>query len=125
MSLPLVRMLNVGGKQRPLVYVPVELGKDTTRDILVYLRDRSGSDSQLRIGTMTASEHFMINSNAENLLSSGAESFQDATKSDEPLIISPEEDITLDSFPLKAVASFTVSTPVSERWRALKLSGSG
>ena len=124
MSLPLVRMLNVSGKQRPLVYVPVELGKDTTRDILVYLRDRSGSDSQLRIGTMTASEHFMINSNAENLLSSGAESFQEATKSDEPLIISPEEDITLDSFPLKAVASFTVSTPLL-KVESFEISGSG
>ncbi|WP_261903684.1 ATP-dependent zinc protease family protein [Vibrio fortis] len=124
MSLPLVRMLNVGGKQRPLVYVPVQLSKDTTRDILVYLRDRSGSESQLRIGTMAASEHFMINSNAENLLSGGAESFKDATKSGEPLIISPEEDITLDYFPLKAVASLTVSTPVL-KVESFEITGSG
>lgn len=124
MSLPLVRMLKVGGKQRPLVYVPVQLSEDTTRDILVYLRDRSGSESQLRIGTMAASEHFMINSNAENLLSGGAESFQDATKSGEPLIISPEEDIMLDNFPLKAVASFTVSTPVL-KVESFEITGSG
>ena len=124
MSLPLVRMLNVSGKQRPLVYVPVELDKDTTRNILVYLRDRSGSGSQLRVGTMTASEHFMINSNAENLLSQGAESFQEATKSDEPLILSPEEKITLDNFPLKAVASFAVSTPVL-KVESYEMTGSG
>ncbi|NOJ13903.1 ATP-dependent zinc protease family protein [Vibrio splendidus] len=112
MTLPLVRMLSVGGKKRPLVYVPVQLDENTTRDVLVYLRDRSSSESQLRFGTSTASELFMIDTNAENILSKGSESFSEVAKKSEPLIISPEEGITLDGFPMKAVASFTVNTPL-------------
>ncbi len=112
MTLPLVRMLSVSGKKRPLVYVPVQLDENTTKDVLVYLRDRSSSESQLRFGTSTASELFMIDTNAENILSEGSESFSDVAKKSEPLIISPEEDITLDGFPMKAVASFTVNTPL-------------
>ncbi|WP_412523499.1 ATP-dependent zinc protease [Vibrio cyclitrophicus] len=112
MTLPLVRMLSVSGKKRPLVYVPVQLDENITKDVLVYLRDRSSSESQLRFGTSTASELFMIDTNAENILSEGSESFSDVAKKSEPLIISPEEDITLDGFPMKAVASFTVNTPL-------------
>ncbi|MBE8566810.1 ATP-dependent zinc protease family protein [Vibrio sp. OPT20] len=112
MTLPLVRMLSVSGKKRPLVYVPVQLDENTTKDVLVYLRERSNSESQLRFGTSTASELFMIDTNAENILSEGSESFSDVAKKSEPLVISPEEDITLDDFPLKAVASFTVNTPL-------------
>ncbi|NAZ52876.1 peptidase [Vibrio toranzoniae] len=111
-TLPLVRMLSVSGKKRPLVYVHVQLDENTTKDVLVYLRDRSSSESQLRFGTTTASELFMIDTNAENILSEGSESFSDVAKKSEPLIISPEEDITLDGFPMKAVASFTVNTPL-------------
>ncbi|MEZ9601114.1 ATP-dependent zinc protease [Vibrio sp. 10N.286.46.A8] len=112
MTLPLVRMLSVGGKKRPLVYVPVQLDENTTKDVLVYLRERSSSESQLRFGTNTASELFMIDTSAENILSEGSENFSDVAESGEPMIISPEEDITLDDFPLKAVASFTVNTPL-------------
>lgn len=78
----------------------------------MYLRDRSSSESQLRFGTSTASELFMIDTNAENILSEGTENFSEVAKKTEPLIISPEEDITLDGFPMKAVASFTVNTPL-------------
>jgi hypothetical protein len=92
--------------------VPVQLDENTTKDVLVYLRDRSDSSSQLRLGTNTASELFMIDTSAENILSEGSESFSDVAESGEPMIISPEEDITLDDFPLKAVASFTVNTPL-------------
>ncbi|MEZ8516371.1 ATP-dependent zinc protease [Vibrio cyclitrophicus] len=112
MTLPLVRMLSVSGKKRPLVYVPVQLDENITKDVLVYLRDRSSSESQLRFGTSTASELFMIDTNAENILSEGSENFSEVAKKTEPLIISPEEDITLDGFPMKAVASFTVNTPL-------------
>ncbi|MCK8083261.1 RimK/LysX family protein [Vibrio sp. 1CM24A] len=112
MTLPLVRMLSVSGKKRPLVYVPVQLDENTTKDVLVYLRERSSSESQLRFGTNTASELFMIDTSAENILSEGSENFSDVAESGEPMIISPEEDITLDDFPLKAVASFTVNTPL-------------
>ncbi|MEG3693556.1 RimK/LysX family protein [Vibrio coralliirubri] len=112
MTLPLVRMLSVSGKKRPLVYVPVQLDENTTKDVLVYLRERSSSESQLRFGTSTASELFMIDTSAENILSEGSENFSDVAESGEPMIISPEEDITLDDFPLKAVASFTVNTPL-------------
>ncbi|MEZ8342871.1 ATP-dependent zinc protease [Vibrio cyclitrophicus] len=112
MTLPLVRMLSVSGKKRPLVYVPVQLDENITKDVLVYLRDRSSNESQLRFGTSTASELFMIDTNAENILSEGSENFSEVAKKTEPLIISPEEDITLDGFPMKAVASFTVNTPL-------------
>ncbi|MEZ8062351.1 MULTISPECIES: ATP-dependent zinc protease family protein [Vibrio] len=112
MTLPLVRMLSVSGKKRPLVYVPVQLDENTTKDVLVYLRDRASSESQLRFGTSTASELFMIDTNAENILSEGSDNFSEVAKKTEPLIISPEEDITLDGFHMKAIASFTVNTPL-------------
>ncbi|WP_299686581.1 RimK/LysX family protein [uncultured Vibrio sp.] len=112
MTLPLVRMLSVSGHKRPLVYVPVQLDDNTTREVLVYLRDRSSSRSPLRFGTNTTSELFMIDINAENLLAKGVKKFRALAKNDEALILSPEEDITLDEFPLKAVASFTVNTPL-------------
>ncbi|MEZ8878728.1 ATP-dependent zinc protease [Vibrio lentus] len=111
-TLPLVRMLSVSGNQRPLVYVPVQLDENTTKGVLVYLSEHSGSTSQLRLGTNTASEFFMIDTNAENLLSQGSSSFSNVVKAGSPMIISPEEDITLDEFSLKAVASFTVKTPL-------------
>ena len=112
MTLPLVRMLSVSGKKRPLVYVPVQLDENTTKDVLVYLRDRASSESQLRFGISTASELFMIDTNAENILSEGSDNFSEVAKKTEPLIISPEEDITLDGFHMKAIASFTVNTPL-------------
>ena len=111
-TLPLVRMLNVSGNQRPLAYVPVQLDEITTKDVLVYLSEYSGGTSQLKVGTNTASEFFMIDTNAENLLSQGSSSFSNVVEAGSPMIISPEEDITLDGFSLKAVASFTVNTPL-------------
>lgn len=124
MTLPLVRMLNVGGKKRPLVYVPVQLDKDTTRYFLVYLRDRSKSSSQLRLGTNTTSEFFMIDTSSVDLLSKGAKDFIEVEKSAKPLVISPVEAITLDGFPLEAQPSFVVKTPLL-KVESFELTGKG
>ncbi|MGC9401101.1 ATP-dependent zinc protease family protein [Vibrio genomosp. F10] len=112
MLLPLVRMLNISGHQRPLVYVPVQLDSKTTQYWLVYLKDRSGSSSQLRVGTSTISESFMIDTRAENLLGKGAKRFLDIAKSKQPMVVSPQEHIVLDGFKLDATPSFTVKTPL-------------
>ncbi|MEZ9231585.1 ATP-dependent zinc protease [Vibrio amylolyticus] len=112
MTLPLVRMLKVGGHERPLVYVPVQLDSKTTQYWLVYLKDRSGSSSQLRVGTDTISESFMIDTSAEDLLGKGAKSFIEVAKSKKPLVISPQETILLDGFKLNAEPSFSVKTPL-------------
>ncbi|USD41235.1 ATP-dependent zinc protease [Vibrio sp. SCSIO 43135] len=112
MTLPLVRMLKVSGHKRPLVYVPVQLDSKTTQYWLVYLKDRSGSSSQLRVGTNTISESFMIDTGAENLLGKGAKSFLSVAKSNQPLVVSPQESLSLDGFKLDAEPSFAVKTPL-------------
>ncbi|MDF4897428.1 peptidase, partial [Vibrio parahaemolyticus] len=68
MTLPLVRMLKTTKSERPLVYLPVKVGENETQRWLVYLRDRSKFSSQIRLGRDVASQHFVIDTDRENLL---------------------------------------------------------
>ncbi|GAA5645498.1 MULTISPECIES: putative ATP-dependent zinc protease [Vibrio] len=111
MTLPLVKMLRVSGTARPLVYLPVKLNDTQTEHWLVYLRDRSHLDTQLRIGLNTTSRYFVIDSGRENLLRGGEKSYNNALKS-HPLVVSPEEEIELDGVTLRAEPSFAVNTPL-------------
>ncbi|MGF1721762.1 RimK/LysX family protein [Vibrio kyushuensis] len=112
MSLPMVRMLKVGGDKRPLVYIPVEVSKGNIQHWMVYLRDRSGSKSQLRVGTSTINQNFMIDSSASNVLDKAPIAFSHIVKNKKPLIISPLEQIELDGLSLKAKPSLSVKTPL-------------
>ncbi|MYM60814.1 peptidase [Vibrio sp. OCN044] len=110
MSLPLVRMLKTSSGERPLVYLPVTIDKTHNQNWLVYLRDRSKFSSQIRIGKDLASQHFVIDTDKENLLQHN-KSFSTALKSD-PLVISPQESIKLDNISLPAYPTFAVKTPL-------------
>ncbi|MBU2896813.1 RimK/LysX family protein [Vibrio hepatarius] len=110
MTLPLVRMLKTSSGERPLVYLPVKIDKTHTQYWLVYLRDRSKFSSQIRIGKELASQHFVIDTDNENLLEDG-QTFNSALKAD-PLVISTQESIKLDNITLPAHPSFTVKTPL-------------
>ena len=110
MSLPLVRMLKTSSGERPLVYLPVTIDKTHNQNWLVYLRDRSKFSSQIRIGKDLASQHFVIDTDKENLLQDN-KSFSAALKSD-PLVISPQESIKLDNISLPAYPTFAVKTPL-------------
>lgn len=68
MTLPLVRMLKTTKSERPLVYLPVKIDENETQQWLVYLRDRSKFSSQIRLGRDVVSQHFVIDTDKENLL---------------------------------------------------------
>ncbi|MGI9946587.1 RimK/LysX family protein [Vibrio hyugaensis] len=111
MTLPLVRMLKTSKSERPLVYLPVKVSETETQQWLVYLRDRSGFSSQIRLGKDVASQHFVIDTDKENLLGGVEKSFKNALKS-KPLVISPEESVNIDGHVLAAYPTFAVKTPL-------------
>ncbi|WP_104034471.1 putative ATP-dependent zinc protease [Vibrio jasicida] len=111
MTLPLVRMLKTSKSERPLVYLPVKVSETETQQWLVYLRDRSGFSSQIRLGKDVASQHFVIDTDKENLLGGVEKSFKSALKS-KPLVISPEESVNIDGYVLSAYPTFAVKTPL-------------
>lgn len=111
MTLPLVRMLKTSKSERPLVYLPVQVSETETQQWLVYLRDRSGFSSQIRLGKDVASQHFVIDTDKENLLGGVEKSFKSALKS-KPLVISPEETVNIDGHVLSAYPTFAVKTPL-------------
>ncbi|MFB1095052.1 ATP-dependent zinc protease [Vibrio diabolicus] len=111
MTLPLVRMLKTTKSERPLVYLPVKIDENGTQRWLVYLRDRSKFSSQIRLGQDVASQHFVIDTDRENLLGGVEKTFKSALKS-KPLVISPEEQVTIDGYTVPAYPTFTVKTPL-------------
>ncbi|EDP58869.1 predicted gluconate transport associated protein [Vibrio sp. AND4] len=111
MTLPLVRMLKTSKSERPLVYLPVKVSETETQQWLVYLRDRSKFSSQIRLGRDVASQHFVIDTDKENLLGGVEKSFKNALKS-APLVISPEESVNIDGHVLPAYPTFAVKTPL-------------
>ncbi|MCR9308500.1 ATP-dependent zinc protease family protein [Vibrio diabolicus] len=112
MTLPLVRMLKTTKSERPLVYLPVKIDEnETPQRWLVYLRDRSKFSSQIRLGQDVASQHFVIDTDRENLLGGVEKTFKSALKS-KPLVISPEEQVTIDGYTVPAYPTFTVKTPL-------------
>ena len=111
MTLPLVRMLKTTKSERPLVYLPVKVGENETQRWLVYLRDRSKFSSQIRLGRDVASQHFVIDTDRENLLGGVEKTFKSALKS-KPLVVSPEEQVTIDGYTVPAYPTFTVKTPL-------------
>ncbi|HHX8484756.1 TPA: ATP-dependent zinc protease family protein [Vibrio diabolicus] len=111
MTLPLVRMLKTTKSERPLVYLPVKIDENETQRWLVYLRDRSKFSSQIRLGQDVASQHFVIDTDRENLLGGVEKTFKSALKS-KPLVISPEEQVTIDGCTVPAYPTFTVKTPL-------------
>ncbi|MDF2153978.1 RimK/LysX family protein [Vibrio sp. CAU 1672] len=111
MRLPLVRMLRTSKGERPLVYLPVTVREGEVQYWLVYLRDRSRFSSQIRLGKEVASQHFVIDTGKENLLGGVKHSYTKALKQ-QPLVVSPQESITLDGYVLPASPSFTVRTPL-------------
>ncbi len=80
MTLPLVRMLKTTKSERPLVYLPVKVGENETQRWLVYLRDRSKFSSQIRLGRDVASQHFVIDTDRENLLGGVEKNVQKRTQ---------------------------------------------
>ncbi|AUI85048.1 peptidase [Vibrio azureus] len=111
MELPLVRMLKTSHGERPLVYLPVQINQGQTQQWLVYLRDRSGYPSQVRLGKDVLNQFFVVDTEKENLLGGVKKPFKEAMKS-KPLIISPQENINLDGHQLPAYPTFAVKTPL-------------
>ncbi|MGP8308108.1 putative ATP-dependent zinc protease [Vibrio sp. YIC-376] len=111
MTLPLIRMLKTTKGERPLVYLPVKVAENETQHWLVYLRDRSQFSSQLHVGNDVVSQHFVVDTDKENLLGGVEKTFKSALKK-KPLVISPEETVSIDGYVLPAYPTFTVKTPL-------------
>ncbi len=111
MSLPLLRMLKVNGKQHPLVYVPIK-ANNFEKHILVYLRDRSQYQTQIRLGVESLSQHFVLHSGLTNQLKSGSKTFKRWMSNKAPLVVSLKETIKLDGYRIKASPSLAVKTSV-------------
>jgi hypothetical protein len=113
MTLPLVRMLKLKNTPYPMVYVPVQMGEGSFNgNILAYLRDRSKSSSQLRLGTEALNQDFVVDLTQSYLSDQPLRSFNDLLENDAPLIISSEETIAVDGIEVIAIPSVTLKTPL-------------
>ena len=106
---PLVRMLNVSGEEKPLVFVPINAKGNENQHWMVYLTDRSNYSTQLRIGKGTLNKRFMIATNQTSLLDDSPKTFNNKSKA---LQVSGEERLTLDGIELAAAPSLRVKTPL-------------
>ncbi|NOH80868.1 peptidase [Vibrio sp. RE86] len=106
---PLVRMLNVSGEEKPLVFVPINAKGNKSQHWMVYLTDRSNYSTQLRVGKGTLNKRFMIATNQTSLLDDSPKTFNNKSKA---LQVSGEERLTLDGIELKAAPSLRVKTPL-------------
>lgn len=109
LTLPVIRQLNVGGKSRPMVFVPIDTPNQPTQYWLVYLSDRSQYGSQLRLGKETLNRHFMVDTKQKSLLSGSPKFFNPRSKA---MQVSGSESIDLDGVILEAQPSLTVKTPL-------------
>lgn len=126
MTLPLVKMLRVSGKSRPVVNLPVTLGNDQTMHWMVYLDDRHKLSSQLRLGVNTLSRYFMVNASQDTWLDKAQPTrLQSATKEQgtPPLMVSLQESIQVEGVQLPAQTSLTVQTPLLRVQRLIWLKG--
>ncbi|OAJ96094.1 putative ATP-dependent zinc protease [Vibrio bivalvicida] len=104
---PLVRMLNVSGTKRPMVFIPVETNDAETQYWFVYLTDRSKFNSQLRLGKGTLNRRFMIDTSAVSLLAGTPQTMSSKSKA---MQVSGEESLLLDGIELTAEPSLVVKT---------------
>ncbi|WP_108652817.1 putative ATP-dependent zinc protease [Dongshaea marina] len=110
-TLPLVRMLKTSKGERPLVYLPVKINQKINY-WLVYLSDRGNFKSQIRLGQNVIDQHYVVDTEKENILAKSGAPFNKEQHPDS-LIISPNEKITIDDkFEVPAYPTFTVKTPL-------------
>jgi len=117
MTVPLVKMLKFSNAQRPLVYMPVQLGSindDNTfnKPLLVYLRDRSKNSSQLRLGTEALNQNFIVDLGSTYLTEHPIALFSSVADDKTSFIMSPKEQITIDGITVNAKPSATIKTPL-------------
>lgn len=118
MTLPLVRMLNFSDSKRPLVYIPIQLGSVDAEGnrfheyILVYLRDRSSSSSQLRLGTEALNQYFIVNVSESYLGDEPLPRFSTLSNEGTSFMMSTQEQFTIDGVKITAEPSVTIKTPL-------------
>ncbi|WP_406610440.1 RimK/LysX family protein [Agarivorans sp. JK6] len=116
-TLPLLKMLKIGDKHHPMVNMPISIGQEL-KHIELLLRDRSKRSTQLRLGTEALNQYFLIDLSAEFLADKALKSAMDFANKP-PLMMSPEERITIDDVTFKAEPSFAVNTSLM-RVKSLK-----
>ncbi|CAM2873770.1 RimK/LysX family protein [Vibrio rarus] len=111
LTLPIERMLRVGGEKRPLVFVPVKAGS-FEQPVLAYLKDRSKYSSQLRLGRNTLSKYFVIDTQDKNVLGVEQSTLATLLNQRTPLMVASHEIVYFDNTPVNAKPSFSINTPV-------------
>lgn len=113
MTLPLARKLDFRKASYPMVYVPVQIGKNSFNGyILAYLRDRSMYSSQLRLGSEALNQNFVVNLTRSYLGDKPLRLLSDLSVNEMPLIIGTEESIAVDGIDIVAKPSVTAKTPL-------------
>lgn len=108
---PLSRMLKFSNAERPMVYLPVQLG-DSRQYIQVYLKDRSFSRSQLRLGTEALNQYFVVNLGESYLGKTGLQQASSLTNDDSVLMMSGTETVSIDGVKVNAGPSGAIKTPI-------------
>ncbi|MCW8328421.1 RimK/LysX family protein [Photobacterium sp. SDRW27] len=128
MTLPLVRMLKFKDSQRPLVYIPIQLGVTNQSDeektdnehdkqmfdehVLVYLRDRSKNSTQLRLGTEALNQHFTVDLSQSELSNKPLQVLSDRPNDETSIMMSSDEQFILDGAAIATTPSTNIKTPL-------------
>ncbi len=116
-TLPLAGMVRSAGTEKPEVYISVKGDRHFNSKIRVYLKDRSKASTQLRLGLEVLSKHFVINAAEKQRLSEPKVVFSESITQNNPLVVSPQERITIDGVEVYARPDVRIKTPL------LKVSG--
>ncbi|WP_375752180.1 ATP-dependent zinc protease [Vibrio sp. HN007] len=112
MTMPLAGYVSFGKTKRPEVYIQAKGKESFDEKLQVYLKDRSKSSTQLRLGKEVLSKHFVVSATDKYLLDKPAELFKTRVAKKNPLIVSPEELISVDGIEVEAKPDFSVQTPL-------------
>ncbi|KLV01722.1 RimK/LysX family protein [Photobacterium aphoticum] len=111
LTLPLYKMLKFVSSERPMVYVTLTFGEQDY-PILVYLRDRSKHNTQLRLGTEALNQYFAVNLSDTDLSDKPRQTLSTLADNDDALMISALESISVDDVTILATPSTTIKTPL-------------
>ena len=106
---PLSRMLKFSNAERPMVYLPVKLG-NSKQYIEVYLKDRTTSRSQLRLGTEGLNQYFVVNLGESYLGETALQPVSSVAGDDSVLMVGGVETVNIDGIKVNAGPSGSIKT---------------
>ena len=111
LTVPVVRMLNVSGVMKPLVYLPVQINAKTQQYWLVYVTEKPEGKSPIRLGTSTISRYFVIEPAERELFARALQTYQPPSAA-KTLLLAPNDEVELDSMTVSTTLAPARVTPV-------------